>query len=128
MSDARTRVLVGPLEGVVPGVSRLLYHGLSSERGSSCMHQVRGVMCPWTCACVPGVNDALRRGRYVQVYDNKIEINEPDSCMVGCGTCVIRDRISTIHFVSNRARSARGGSTPRLCCPANRQCALEWMR
>lgn len=105
MSDATSRPVVGPIEGLVPGVSRLLYHGPASSR-SSFMHSVRGLLCPWTCACVPAVSEALRRSRYVQVYDNKIEINEPDSAMVGCGTCVVRDRISTLHFVSLRTTLA----------------------
>jgi hypothetical protein len=82
LSDAQWRPMVGPLEGLVPGVSRLLYHAPASQRGAGCMHAVRGMLQPWTCACLPGVSASLTRSRYVQVYDNKIEINEPDSIMV----------------------------------------------
>jgi hypothetical protein len=92
-----TRPIFAPLEGGVPGVSRLLYHAPASEK-VHCMHSCRGYLQPWTCACIPQVSRELARGRYVQVFDNKIEMNEPDSCCVGFGTCVIRDRISTIHF------------------------------
>jgi hypothetical protein len=100
MSDSQCRPMVLPLEGLVPGVTRLLYHGKAHQQGAGCMHACRGVIQPWTCACLPGVSAALTRARYVQVYDNRLEINEPDSVMVGCGTCILTDRITTIHFVS----------------------------
>lgn len=77
------------------------------------MHQCRGFLVPCSCACLPQVSEQLKKGRYVQVYDNRVEINEPDSWMVGCCTCVVRDRVSVIHFdrhvVQNAAKATNCG-------------------
>lgn len=88
------------------------------------MHKLRGCCCWYTCACIPSVSEELSKSRYVQVFDNKIEINEPDSYCAGCCTTVVRDRITTIHFdralVQNASRAADCCSpqcTHGDCCP-----------
>jgi hypothetical protein len=123
MDPSRSRPIFSTVEGLVPGVSRLLYHGYASEQVGR-MHCLRGLLAPWSCACCPAVSAELARARFVQVYDNRLEINEPDSFMVGCGTCVVRDRVSTIHFDRALAQNASKaeGCGPNCahgdCCPS----------
>lgn len=115
MDPSRARPMVGPVEGSVPGISRLLHHAYASDR-VHCMHLTRGMLCPWTCACVPGVNEALRRSRFVQVFDNRVEINEPSSHVTGCCSCVVRDRVSVLYF--DRA-VVQNSSRADSCCAPN---------
>jgi len=123
MSMNQARPITLPVEGIVPGISRLLYHAPADDRGARCMHMCRGFIVPWSCACLPSVSSALVRSRFVQVYENRIEVNEPDSHCVGCGTCVVQDRVSTIYFDRTLAQNATKATScgPNCrhgdCCP-----------
>jgi len=113
VDNVNIRPIFSPLERAT-GTSHLIHHAFASEK-RECMNTCIGLAMPVTCRCCPAVNKEERKNFYVQVYDNKVEYNEPVTFCLGLN-CEIFDNTKVIHF--DRDVLQQAAKAENCCQPA----------
>jgi len=107
------RPIFAPIERLA-GNSHLLHHAFAHPK-RECMNTCLGLALPVTCRCLPAVNKEERKNFYIQVYENKIEYNEPVTFCFGMN-CEVFDNTKVIHL--DREVMQQAAKAENCCQPA----------
>jgi hypothetical protein len=110
-----------------PGHLKIKYHATVADE-IECAHKCYGCMVPCSCMCFGPLSKALRESTYIQVLENRIEFNYPDS-VISCSfpdlwriNCHVIDQIDVIYFDRAVIQNAVVAECCSPCCTHNRCC------
>eukprot|EP00455_Lapot_gusevi_P002229 TRINITY_DN10869_c0_g1_i3.p1 TRINITY_DN10869_c0_g1~~TRINITY_DN10869_c0_g1_i3.p1 ORF type:complete len:210 (+),score=62.22 TRINITY_DN10869_c0_g1_i3:69-698(+) len=102
----------------------IIYHAQVHNENARCGHILYCLCIPCSCKAYGPVSQALRESTYVQVLENRIEWNYPDSMFYPhrCD-CIVSDNVKVLYFDRALAQNAAVAEccspmcTHNSCCP-----------